>query len=341
MSSAIRTAALLGFTCLSAAAFAAPALADEPAAAPAPLEAFRHGADYATVIQNMDTLVANSGKVSPDAATSQALPAADVSAYVAGGPTVAETPAAELPVPMGDTTAAEAATPAAGDSGASCDAYFIRSQALAPALAAAFKAMSAHDPKAESDALPALQTQLDGFPAAEIKAESCGGTHVNAYTVQQFVELNTLTAHGVDTGFPAGQIIVKQPDMNQLALAFAAGWIKYEQKDFDGALADYGKGLAMYPHDHNLQMEYVSTLEQLQRGPDILSFVNTCLANNFDYDDTSRAKLFAAAGIGAIMVGDGNTAEKALQVSLQYNYDDQVKQVLDAIEAARAKAGKN
>ncbi|HVY20034.1 MAG TPA: tetratricopeptide repeat protein, partial [Bauldia sp.] len=179
--------------------------------------------------------------------------------------------------------------------------------------------------------LPVIEAELDALPATEIKAESCTD-HINAYTLAQFIELSTLRAHGVATGFPDDLPIVKQPDLNQLSLAYAVGWIRYEQGDFDGALAAYGKGLVMFPHSVELQNEYAATLIQLNRPEDVVTFVDKVLGDTYDLDDVARAKMFAARGVALNLEGQTADAIDALTVAQRYNSTDDVQATLDQLQ---------
>lgn len=215
-----------------------------------------------------------------------------------------------------------------------CDAYFTKSLSLGGIVSDAYDAMNAKDAASYSKLLPALERELNALPATEVKAEACGGNHVNAYTVQQYTELSTLKARGLDTGFPANLPIVKQPDLNQGALAYAVGWLKYEQGNFDGALAAYSKGLAMFPHDANLQNEYLATLIQAQRYKDVIAYADKVLASTFVLEDSAIAKVYHARGVGLWGIDDLDGADEAFTVSLRYNSTDDVvdaqKQVRDA-----------
>lgn len=217
---------------------------------------------------------------------------------------------------------------------ASCEDYFSASRDLADPLASAYDAMSKKDSAVYASILPGLKARLDALPAAEIKAELCTD-HVNAYTLAQYIELSTLKAHGVATGFPTGLPIVKQPDLNQSALAYAVGWIEYEQGDYDAALAAYGKGLAMFPQSQELENEYAATLIQLNRPEEVVTFVDKVLNGTYDLDDSSRAKMYAARGVALSLEGDTDSAIDALQVSQRYSYTDDVQGMLDSLQKVK------
>lgn len=219
----------------------------------------------------------------------------------------------------------------------SCNAHFTRSQAMGPIVGQAYTAMQAKSAADYTKLLPAMEKELNALPAAEIKAEACDGNHINAYTVQQYVTLTTLKSRGVAAGFPADLPIVKQPDLNHSVLAYAVGWMKYEQSDFEGALAAFTKGLAMFPYDAGLQQEYVATLVQLKRNADVIAYADKVLADGTAMDDQGRAKIYSARAIAQYSQGDLKGAVDMLGVSLKYNNTTETqtlqKQIQDALAA--------
>lgn len=218
----------------------------------------------------------------------------------------------------------------------SCNAHFTRSQSFGAILSPAYTAMQARSSAEYAKLLPALEKELDALPATEIKAEACDGNHVNAYTVQQYVALTTLKSRGAATGFPAELPIVKQPDLNHSSLAYSVGWMKYEQNDFEGALAAYTKGLAMFPYDASLQQEYVATLAQLKRYGDLIAYADKVLADSSAMDDQVRAKIYSARAIAQYGQGDLKGAADMLGVSLKYNNTSETQNFLKQIQDALA-----
>ncbi|MBW8733765.1 MAG: tetratricopeptide repeat protein [Asticcacaulis sp.] len=221
-----------------------------------------------------------------------------------------------------------------------CEGYFDQSQALTPTLAAAFKSMAAGDKASLQVLLPTMQKQLDGLLPYEIKPEVCGGDHINTYSSYQFFTLNQMRADNVNSGFPANLPIVKQPDINQSALAYAVGWTQYELGDFDGALAAYGKGLAMFPHQHTLQQEYVATLFQLKRAAQALSYIDSVLGSTYDLSDEERAKMFQGRGVALLMGGALDPAIDSLNVAQRYHYTEETGKLIDQLEEIKAQAAK-
>ncbi|HVZ30159.1 MAG TPA: hypothetical protein VG839_07175 [Asticcacaulis sp.] len=247
----------------------------------------------------------------------------------------------ELPSSSTFRTAADAARESAGmTTTAVCDAYFTQSQALTPTLGPAYEALGKRDLTTLGTLLPGLQAQLNGIVASEVKPEVCDGTHINAYSDYSYFETNVLRNHNIDTGLPAALPLVKQPDLLLAPLAYAVGWTLYEQKDFQSALAAYGKGLVMFPHDHTLQNEYIATLLQLGRGAQTVSYAEGVIDGTYDLSDDDRAKFFAARAVGLVMMGRLDEADASLGISLRYHYNDSVKQMRDQLRAQRAAAQK-
>lgn len=330
MSSKIRLSisALMGFTCLSVglpvAADTLPASALNPSARP---EMPRpHG--LATSIAAL--------KLNAPAPVVQSQPASSSAGKIA---TASDSSVTEGTFANNRTVANDAAKDSAAGAG-TCEAYFTQSQAMSTSLINAFKAMSAGDKAGQAAALPALQSQLNGLLPYEIKAEICGGNHINAYTDYQYFQLSTLRERGVDTGLPANLPLVKQPDLNHSAVAYATGWIKFEQSDFDGALAAFNKGLALYPHEHSLQSEKIAALMQLGRAAEVVSYIDTILSNTHDLTDAERAKMFAARGLGLVLTGNFQGADDSFTVSLRYSWSDDVDALQKELRAAVAQAPK-
>jgi len=333
MLSKFRLAALLGFTCLastvSVSSYAGtppvPSLATLTPGSTEPLPQL-HAIDTSRLASQLDTFTAAGAQTTQG----QQFPAASKAKKMM---TAAESTAAETAVSSTRMTAMSAAKDSATIAGV-CQAYFDQSQALAPSLSAGFQAMASKDPAKMAAALPELEKQLAGLVPYEIRAEACGGDHINAYTDYQYFELSALRSRGVDIGLPANLPIVKQPDMNQGPLAFAVGWIKYEQKDFNGALAAFSKGLAMYPHEHGLQNEYIASLIELRRGQDVVTFVDGVFENTNDLTDELRGSLFVSRALGLLMIGAFDAADESFTVSLYYRYDENIVKLRDEVRAA-------
>ncbi len=250
-----------------------------------------------------------------------------------------DTPVMDFPVDAAHRAAEDKGQDVVATTGV-CDAYFAQSQSLTTSLSAAFKSMGAGDKASLQVLLPTLQKQLDDLLPYEVKPEVCGGDHINAYSSYQFIELNLMRAYNANSGLPANLPIVKQPDLNQQALAYAVGWTKYELGDFEGAAAAYGKGLAMFPHQHMLQQEYVAALFQLHQGAQALSFIDGALGTTYDLNDEERAKMFEGRGVALLMMGAIDPAIDSLGVAQKYHYTDEVAKLLDQLEQLKAQAAK-
>lgn len=218
----------------------------------------------------------------------------------------------------------------------SCNGYFTRSQSLGTLVGDAYAAMSDKDMEAMKRLLPSLEAAFAPISATEVKPEVCDDNHINAYTSYQNSELNFLRSRSVDIGFPVNLPIVKQPDLNQRPLAYAVGWIKYELSDFAGALTAFEKGLAMFPHDAELQNEYLATLLQLKRYSDIIAYTDQVLATAHDSNDETRAKIYNVRGIGLFWTNQLKAADESLGVSLKYFMNDDVTALQKQVQAAMA-----
>jgi tetratricopeptide (TPR) repeat protein len=233
------------------------------------------------------------------------------------------------------TLAAVALAPTAGAQ--TCDTYFSTSKEMSSVMTDAFAAITARDMKAATAALPKIDVLLNALPAAEIKPEVCDGNHINAYTTRQYIELSLLRAKGVDTGLPANLPLVKQPDLNHGSLAYAVGWIKYEQGNFTGALAAFEKGLAMLPHNPELQNEYLSTLLQLSRYDALLTYTDGVLNGPHLLGDDMLGKFYLARGIAQKGKGDLQGADSSFKVSLNYAWNEGTKALQDEVKTALAR----
>lgn len=225
------------------------------------------------------------------------------------------------------------ATPALAQD--SCDAHFTRSQGMTEALTEAFTVMQTKDAAGMARSLPKLEALLNAVPATEIKPELCGN-RINAYSRYHYARLSFLRANGVDTGFPKDALIVKQPDLNHSSVAYAIGWIRYEQGDFAGALAAFEKGLAIDPHNNDLQNEYIATLAQLGRYADVVSFADKTLMREFDIADQTRAKLYKARGVALFANGDLKASLDSLTVALRYQRDEETSNIEQQVKAELA-----
>lgn len=227
-----------------------------------------------------------------------------------------------------------AATSPAAFAQQTCDGYFTASQSLGPLLTKTYTAMSPKNLETLKVLLPELETAVNALPAQEVKPEVCGGNHINAYTAYQNAQLNFQRARGVDIGFPANFPIVKQPELNHSGIAYTTGWIKYELKDFTGALAAFEKGLLMFPHNPELQTEKLATLTELKRYADVVAYTEAVIANSYTLSDETRAKVWQARAVGFIGMKDNKAADEALTVSIRYYNTEDARTLQSSVRAA-------
>lgn len=217
-----------------------------------------------------------------------------------------------------------------------CDAHFTRSQGMTAALTEGFAAIQAKDTARMTASLPPMEALLNAVPATEIKPEACNGNRINVYSRYHYARLSFLRDNGVDIGFSKDLPIVKQPDLNHASLAFAIGWIKYEQGDFAAALAVFEKGLAINPHHNELQNEYLATLIQLKRYSDVVAYADRALTTEFDITDETRSKFYRARGVALFALNDLKASLDALTVSLRYQHDDDTARIEEQVKTALA-----
>ncbi len=304
--------ALLGFTCLTA----LPALADETAQTLMPKATH----SFAELFQDRAMAGMMGSNISVNPAPGSATAATGQVSQDLGG---ASQNAGDVATDVVATTTI-------------CDGYFTASRDMSDSLTPAFTAMTAHDTATLSRLLPGLQVELNALPASEIRAEVCTGNHINAYSAQQYAELNILRKHNAATGLPADLPVIKQPDLNHSALAYVVGWTYFEVGDLNSALAAYGKGLAMFPYNHILQSEYMATLLQLKQGVQAEAYANTVLNTTYDLDDSERAKFYEGRGVAEVVQGDLNSAIDSMTISLRYNSTDEVTSMLSQLQALKA-----
>lgn len=215
-----------------------------------------------------------------------------------------------------------------------CEANLAASRDMAQVVIDAFTAIKAKDRAGQDKVLPQLEAVFNKLPAAEIKPVLCSATHIDVYTPDQFAELSFLREHGVDIGFPKNIPIVKQPRLNQENLAYAVGWIKYEQGNFAGALTVFEKALKMYPDSPELQNEYLASLMQLKRYADVAAAGERFMTNSYLMTDTTRSKVYQAMALAQINIGQNDAAKQSAQVAVYYDDNDSTRQTKQQIDDA-------
>lgn len=217
-----------------------------------------------------------------------------------------------------------------------CEANLEASRKMAQVVSDAFVAIKAKDRPAQDKSLPAIEAVFTKLPATEIKPVTCSNAHIDVYTPDQFTRLSLLRANGVDTGYPTNVPIVKQPRLNQENLAFAVGWIKYEQQNYTGALASFEKALKMYPDSPELQNEYLATLMQLKRYSDLVAAAEGYLQNSYLMTDATRSKVYQAMALAQANLNQKDAAKQSAQVAVYYDNNDSTlqtqQQVADAFK---------
>jgi tetratricopeptide (TPR) repeat protein len=221
--------------------------------------------------------------------------------------------------------------PTAAAAAGHCDDVMAASRSMQSDLTQALAAMNAKDTARMRQLLPSLERAFNVLPAVEITPENCT-THVSTYTALQYTQLTTLKARGLSTGFPASLPIVKQPDLNHLSLAYAVGWIKFELGDFAGAKTAYAKGLKMYPHDPNLQSEYMATLLQQQDAAGVVAFGQQALDGTPNYSDGERAKIYRGMGVAYALQNDKANAKEMLTIAQRYEWEKTTEDLLKQID---------
>lgn len=212
-----------------------------------------------------------------------------------------------------------------------CETNLAASRDMAQLVVDAFAAIKAKDRAAQDKIQPQLEATFNKLPAAEIKPVLCGTTHIDTYTPDQFAELSFLREHGVDIGFPKNTPIVKQPQLNQENLAYAVGWIKYEQGNFPAALTIFEKALKIYPDSPELQNEYLATLMQLKRYADLSAAGERFITSSYLMADTTRSKIYQAMALAQINLGQNDDAKQSAQVAVYYDSNDSTRQTQQQI----------
>ncbi len=213
-----------------------------------------------------------------------------------------------------------------------CNAPLDASRGMSDTVSEALTAISNKDAAAQAKVLPKLKALMNTLPATEIKPQVCTGKNINTYTQMQYVDLSVMRDHGVDNGFPSNLPIVKQPQLNQENLPFVTGWIQYEQKDFAGALATFEKGLKIFPHNIEIQNEYLATLIQLQRNADAATAATRFIENTYTMNDATRSKMYQALAIAQFALGDKAAATQSAQVSVYYDNTESARSTQQMIK---------
>jgi tetratricopeptide (TPR) repeat protein len=187
---------------------------------------------------------------------------------------------------------------------------------------AAIELMKTHDLAGLNDSLPTLKTALAHAPDAPARPERCGDT-VIVYSDQMSDMLaisGLLAGHEKDTGATK---VEQREALPYPLLAFAVGWIAFENKDFAAAHDAYAQGLRNDPNDHAIIMEDTLTLAALQRSPEALAQLDAYLARNPDLPDELMAGALRKRGYVLVELARWDEAEAAYRQSLKLAPDDE------------------
>jgi tetratricopeptide (TPR) repeat protein len=212
--------------------------------------------------------------------------------------------------------------PVAAQAADGCAAHQADKDAFSGDLGEAFKLMQARDIPGATKFLPKLEAHLARLPAAMPAPQRCG-TDVLVYDHHQFLRFTTLQKAGKPVpGYAAGTSFVEQAlDFN--SLAYAVGWLHFENKDFDKALTAYAKGLAIAPGDHDLSNEYVATLISQSNFAGVVPFVDAFLGSDTDLDAKSRGAFLGAKAIAQWKLGNTAGAKVTAAASLRLDPDNE------------------
>jgi tetratricopeptide (TPR) repeat protein len=206
--------------------------------------------------------------------------------------------------------------PATAQAQDACTRLQAQSDAFKAELDQAFALMQQRDIAGASKLLPRLEEHLGRVPAAMPGPQRCGA-QVAVFDHHQFIRFDTLRRAGKPVpGYPAGTAFVEKP-LNFHPLAYAVGWLHYENGAYDKALAAYAKGLAIAPGDHDLSNEYVATLLNQKNYAAIVPFVDRFMAADTDIDSKARASMLGCKAIAQVVQGDASGGKATLALAMQ------------------------
>lgn len=211
--------------------------------------------------------------------------------------------------------------------------------ASAPALAQTVTDCRPHDPvqeAADSDlidkAVPLMQAHdLDGLAALRPGIDAALGRAPDIATIPEMCG-NTVVIYSSDTRtflIARAQIardprfkglsIQLRPDLPYARLGFVAGWIAYEQGDFEAAAKGYEKGLKNDPADPNLASEYSNALSRAGRPADALTFTEAYIAANPGLAPDQIAQMLRRKGYALTELERYDDALAAYDESLRFD----------------------
>lgn len=197
-----------------------------------------------------------------------------------------------------------------------CAKLQAQSDSFKPDLEAAFKLMQARDIAGATVMLPKLEAYLARVPAATPAPQRCGA-EVQVYDYHQYLRFDALQKAGKPVpGYAAGtNFVYKALELN--SLAYAVGWLHYENKAFDKALVAFNKGLAIAPGDHDLANEVAATLINQQNYAALIPFVDKFLASDSDLEPKGRASMLGGKAIAQAAQGDRVGAKATITLATQ------------------------
>jgi tetratricopeptide (TPR) repeat protein len=207
-------------------------------------------------------------------------------------------------------------SPVAAQAADGCTAHQAEKNAFSADLTAAFALMEKRDIAGATQLLPKLEAYLARSPASMPAPQTCG-TEVIVYDHHQFLRFTALQAAGRPVPGYAKDTKFTESALDFNSLAYAVGWLRYENKNFDKALAAYAKGLAIAPGDHDLSNEYVATLLNQGNYAGVIGFVDQFLGSDTDIDAKAKGAFLGAKAIAQWKLGNTPAAKATAAAALQ------------------------
>ncbi len=199
----------------------------------------------------------------------------------------------------------------------------------------ALQLLEADDVAGAEAMMPDLRAAQGRSPDVAPSPELCGTTlNVFSDSVADLVMASAVVAK--DTSL-AGVGVALKGEMPYGTISFVIGWLEYEHKDFEAALADYSRGRLNAPDDVTLASEYASTLSALGRAQEAYDAASQFLAGHPALDDKDRAVMLRREGYSLIDLNRLDDAQAAYEASLKLDPDNSVALGdLDYIKQQRA-----
>ncbi|WKL58228.1 tetratricopeptide repeat protein [Asticcacaulis sp. ZE23SCel15] len=185
----------------------------------------------------------------------------------------------------------------------------------------AFKYMEARDFKKLTKLKPKLQTALTRAPDKPSQPEKCGDEII--IYAEGLVPLLMMSAMLKDGQLGASKVTQREP-LPYAMLAYAAGWMAFEDGDFATAEASYSKGLLNEPDNLALTAELSTALAKQGRTEEALAVADAYLSAHDDPEDTNRALMLRRRGYALIDLNRLDEAEAAYKEALALVPDHQI-----------------